>query len=376
MLAPSKDRLHGTLDALILKTLCWGPRHGYAITRWLRDIERRRHPGRGRVALPRALPYGAPGMDRGRVGHVGAGAKGALLSAYAARDESSSRPRPSDSRSSSRPSPPSCCRADAMPAYVADSAGSSRRSSGATAVADQVDAELDFHLEMLTLELMEQGLTRDAARRRRDSGSVISHAVNAECRKIGLDARARDPTAHGIPRRAAAGRRPRVAPVAPGAGLHRRRAAHPDSRDRRQYRDFQRRSAPCFSGRCPIPRPTGWPCSGARSAIRGGACLAYPTCRSGAPGTDLRRYRSRPHPERESHRQRRARPSGRLLRHREHAEAPRRPCSPRPSLHGRRRRRRHRRARRGAVPAVWKSRFGSDSAYLGRTIVLNGRRTW
>jgi transcriptional regulator len=31
------DSLHGTLDALILKTLAWGPRHGYAITRWLRE---------------------------------------------------------------------------------------------------------------------------------------------------------------------------------------------------------------------------------------------------------------------------------------------------------------------------------------------------
>lgn len=37
MPAPSKDRLHGTLDALVLKTLSWGPRHGYAITRWLRE---------------------------------------------------------------------------------------------------------------------------------------------------------------------------------------------------------------------------------------------------------------------------------------------------------------------------------------------------
>src|SRR5438477_10645480 len=33
----SKDRLHGTLDALILKTLTFGPRHGYAIVGWLRD---------------------------------------------------------------------------------------------------------------------------------------------------------------------------------------------------------------------------------------------------------------------------------------------------------------------------------------------------
>jgi len=33
----TKDRLHGTLDALVLKTLTWGPRHGYAIARWLED---------------------------------------------------------------------------------------------------------------------------------------------------------------------------------------------------------------------------------------------------------------------------------------------------------------------------------------------------
>ena len=31
------DQLHGTLDALVLKTLTFGPRHGYAIGRWIRD---------------------------------------------------------------------------------------------------------------------------------------------------------------------------------------------------------------------------------------------------------------------------------------------------------------------------------------------------
>jgi len=30
-----KKLLHGTLDALILKTLSHGPRHGYAIARWI-----------------------------------------------------------------------------------------------------------------------------------------------------------------------------------------------------------------------------------------------------------------------------------------------------------------------------------------------------
>ena len=31
----SNPLLHGTLDALILKTLTWGARHGYGIARWL-----------------------------------------------------------------------------------------------------------------------------------------------------------------------------------------------------------------------------------------------------------------------------------------------------------------------------------------------------
>jgi PadR family transcriptional regulator PadR len=32
-----KERLHGTLDALVLKTLSSGPLHGYAIARWIED---------------------------------------------------------------------------------------------------------------------------------------------------------------------------------------------------------------------------------------------------------------------------------------------------------------------------------------------------
>lgn len=32
-----KDHLHGTLDALILKTLSFGPRNGYSIATWLRE---------------------------------------------------------------------------------------------------------------------------------------------------------------------------------------------------------------------------------------------------------------------------------------------------------------------------------------------------
>ena len=34
---PTKALLHGSLDALILKTLSFGPRHGYAIAKWLAE---------------------------------------------------------------------------------------------------------------------------------------------------------------------------------------------------------------------------------------------------------------------------------------------------------------------------------------------------
>ena len=36
-MASSGELLPGTLDVLILKTLSWGPRHGYAVARWLED---------------------------------------------------------------------------------------------------------------------------------------------------------------------------------------------------------------------------------------------------------------------------------------------------------------------------------------------------
>jgi PadR family transcriptional regulator, regulatory protein PadR len=32
------DLLQGTLDLLILKTLSWGPAHGYAIARWILEL--------------------------------------------------------------------------------------------------------------------------------------------------------------------------------------------------------------------------------------------------------------------------------------------------------------------------------------------------
>ena len=36
MTRTSLDLVQGTLDVLILKTLSWGPMHGYAVSRWIR----------------------------------------------------------------------------------------------------------------------------------------------------------------------------------------------------------------------------------------------------------------------------------------------------------------------------------------------------
>ena len=37
-MASNLDLLQGTLDLLILKTLTWGPAHGYTVARWIQQL--------------------------------------------------------------------------------------------------------------------------------------------------------------------------------------------------------------------------------------------------------------------------------------------------------------------------------------------------
>ena len=37
MPADQLELMQGTLDVLVLKTLTWGPRHGYAVARWIAE---------------------------------------------------------------------------------------------------------------------------------------------------------------------------------------------------------------------------------------------------------------------------------------------------------------------------------------------------
>jgi transcriptional regulator len=47
------DVLRGTLDMLVLKALIWGPRHGYAVTEWIREITK------GELQVEDGALYGA-----------------------------------------------------------------------------------------------------------------------------------------------------------------------------------------------------------------------------------------------------------------------------------------------------------------------------
>ena len=38
MLDPEGGLVRGTLDVLILKAVSWGPRHGYAVAEWIRQV--------------------------------------------------------------------------------------------------------------------------------------------------------------------------------------------------------------------------------------------------------------------------------------------------------------------------------------------------
>src|SRR4028118_1401535 len=84
------ELVQGTLDFLVLRTLNWGPQHGFGVAKWIRGVtgerlrvadgaahpraarrgrevapgaRRRAAPDRGRGALPRAASHGAEGVD-------------------------------------------------------------------------------------------------------------------------------------------------------------------------------------------------------------------------------------------------------------------------------------------------------------------------
>ena len=293
MPAAAKDRLHGTLDALISRPCRGAPA-------WLcRDPVAPRYqrgmPSRSRKApsIQRCTAWsGRGGSRRNGARRSWAGRRGSTGSRP--RGGSSSWPRPSGSRSSWRRCLPSSCRADAVPA-VRGLGRQLRSRIWRDSVAEQVDAELDFHLEMLTRELTEAGRSPEDARAEalRRFGDLA--AVSASCRKIGLErerserrteylAELRQDAAHAV-------RQLRRAPAFTAVALLTLVLA-----DRHQHRDLQRGErgaapAAAVSRRRPPHGPVGLP--GRREA--GHVLLPRPAGDAGAE-PDVRRHRGRPLP--------------------------------------------------------------------------------
>src|SRR5918998_905014 len=149
-------------------------------------------------------------------------------------------------------------------------------------VADQVDEELDFHLEMVARDLIARGWSEPDARAeaRRRFGDLAE--VGAGCRKLGLEHERNVRRAEYLAElrqdvRLAVRHLRRAPAFAAVAVLTLVLAIGANTAI------FSAVSAVLLRP-CPTPRPTGSPPSGARWAIRPGCCSPTPTSSSTAPG--------------------------------------------------------------------------------------------
>ena len=220
----SKDRLHGTLDALVLKTLTFGPRHGYAIVRWLREQTHDAlsvEEGSLYPALYRMERDGWIEADWG-TSELGRKAKFYQITeqgptAAACGDEGVRQLRrrrraAAAARVTSRRRWPRLWR---------------------TSVEDEVESELAFHLEMTTRELDGAGNEPRECPRSRPSGALATaRPINAECRRYGEE-RDRSARRAEYRARAAPGRHLRRPAALRDSRLHDRRRRHARVRHRR-----------------------------------------------------------------------------------------------------------------------------------------------
>ena len=159
--------LHGALDALILKTLDRGPSHGYAIARFIEETTGDAVLVEEGSLYPGSLSPGTARLGRGRVGHLRAGPAGKLYRLTDAGREQLAAETATWRRFSDRRLEVCSCH-ETLPSFVAV----------ARPDRDEIDEELDLHVEIRTRELSRAAWTPkraragdQAARRRRHASS-------------------------------------------------------------------------------------------------------------------------------------------------------------------------------------------------------------
>ena len=178
---PAPDLLPGTLDLLILRTLQTEPLHGWAISERIQQISAGRPADQPGLALPGAPPARASGLDRGRMGRLGAGPAGEVLPAHRIRTPAAGH----RSRRVGAHVHRDRARDEAgVSAHESPRSETSRfaRCSLRAACERELDEELAFHIERETQKQIANGVSpaeaRDRARAR--FGSVPLAAD--ECR--------------------------------------------------------------------------------------------------------------------------------------------------------------------------------------------------
>jgi hypothetical protein len=87
----SIDLLQGTLDVLVLKTLSWGPRHGYAVARGLQQLTDDVLQIEEGSLYPALHPHGTARVGGKRVGPLREQSPGEVLQAHDRRSQTASR---------------------------------------------------------------------------------------------------------------------------------------------------------------------------------------------------------------------------------------------------------------------------------------------
>ena len=261
--------LHGTLDALILKTLAGGPRHGYAIAKFIEDASAETVIVEEGSLYPALYRMERRGWLEAEWGESELGRRAKLY-----RLTRQGRAQLAAETAAWRQFAAGVSQDPAGPVMKR----SLRSWLWRVPLDQEVDEELALHIELRTRELVERGLDPKTAR---DIVPVAHRRPRAtQTHVCGPWQKERPRDAHdAVARRTHGGCEVCAAPAERLAGLHGGRRAHARARHRRQQRDVR-------AGRRDVDSSASL--SAARSPGDDLAALTRPIPRAGVSPTDLR----------------------------------------------------------------------------------------